>query len=51
MVADLMKEGKVKSVIEKVYELKDAGDPFGRLRSGRTRGKLVIRVANSSTSG
>lgn len=43
-VAELMREGKVKAVIEKVYPLEEAGDTFARLKSGRTKGKIVIEV-------
>lgn len=40
-----MGEGKIKTIVEKVYDLGDAGEAFARLKSGRTRGKLVVKVA------
>lgn len=39
-----MQEGKVKAVIEKQYDLEDAAKAYERLKSGRTRGKLVVKV-------
>lgn len=44
-LAKWLAEGKLKTVIEKEYELEQAGEAFERLKSGRTRGKLVIKVA------
>ncbi|KAK5119686.1 hypothetical protein LTR85_007262 [Meristemomyces frigidus] len=44
-IAKWMQEGKVKAVIEQEFELEEAGKAFERLKSGRTRGKLVIKVA------
>jgi len=44
-IAKWMEEGKVKAVIEQEFELQDAAKAFERLKSGRTRGKLVIKVA------
>ena len=43
-VAELMKEGKVKAVIDKVYPLEDAGEAMAKLKSGRTKGKIVVQV-------
>ena len=40
-----MKEGKVKTVVEQEFGLDRVGEAFARLKSGRTRGKLVIKVA------
>ena len=37
-VVDLMKEGKVKAVIENEYALEDSNEAFAKLKSGRTRG-------------
>ncbi|EME84105.1 uncharacterized protein MYCFIDRAFT_162964 [Pseudocercospora fijiensis CIRAD86] len=39
-----MVEGKVRAIIEKVYEMEDAGKAFERLKSGRVRGKLVVKI-------
>jgi NADPH:quinone reductase-like Zn-dependent oxidoreductase len=44
-VAQWMAEGKMKAVIEEEFSLEDAGEAFARLKTGRTRGKLVVRVA------
>lgn len=41
-----MSEGKVKTVVEKEYELEEAGEAFARLKTGRVRGKLVIKVGD-----
>lgn len=40
----LIKEGKVKPVIESVLELEEAGKGYAKLKSNRTRGKIVIKV-------
>ncbi|KAK1832588.1 hypothetical protein QBC39DRAFT_348388 [Podospora conica] len=38
-------EGKVKSVVEEVFEMERAKEAFVRLKSGRVAGKLVVRIA------
>lgn len=43
-LAGWIRDGKLKPCIEKVYRLEEAMDAFKRLKSGRTRGKLVIKV-------
>jgi NADPH:quinone reductase-like Zn-dependent oxidoreductase len=43
-VAAWMSEGKVKAVVEKEFALEDSAAAFERLKSGRVRGKLVIKV-------
>ncbi|KAF5654594.1 hypothetical protein F25303_1244 [Fusarium sp. NRRL 25303] len=43
-LADWMREGKVKAVIEEEFGLEDAGRAYARLKEGRTRGKLVVCV-------
>ncbi|OLN88075.1 Zinc-type alcohol dehydrogenase-like protein C16A3.02c 1 [Colletotrichum chlorophyti] len=37
-------EGRLKAVIDEEYELEDADRAYGRLKSGRASGKLVVRV-------
>lgn len=44
MVAEWIRTGAIKVVIEKVYQLKDIKEAFARLRSGRVRGKIVVKV-------
>ncbi|KAK3684685.1 hypothetical protein LTR37_020015 [Vermiconidia calcicola] len=44
-MAEWVQEGSVKAVVEKIYELDQAGEAFARMKSGRTRGKLVVKVA------
>jgi len=39
-----MAEGKLRACIEREFELKDAGEAYTRLKAGRTRGKLVVKV-------
>jgi NADPH:quinone reductase-like Zn-dependent oxidoreductase len=40
----LFEEGKVKSIIDKVYPLEEAAEAFQRLGDGKVRGKLVITI-------
>ncbi|KAF5252609.1 hypothetical protein FANTH_2504 [Fusarium anthophilum] len=47
-IADWMKDGKVKVVIEEEFGLEDAGRAYARLKEGRTRRKLVIRVGDEA---
>ncbi|KAK3068199.1 hypothetical protein LTR53_014428 [Teratosphaeriaceae sp. CCFEE 6253] len=44
-IAKMMAEGQVKAVIEREFTLEQAGEAFAHLKSGRTKGKLVIEVA------
>ncbi|CAM1503514.1 Fc.00g011050.m01.CDS01 [Cosmosporella sp. VM-42] len=43
-VARWIEEGKVKPVIEEEFDLDAGGRAYGKLKTGRTRGKLVVRV-------
>ncbi|KAK5723583.1 hypothetical protein LTR15_005282 [Elasticomyces elasticus] len=43
-IAKMMAEGKVKAVIEKEFKLEQADQAFAHLKSGRTKGKLLVRV-------
>ncbi|KAK2691516.1 hypothetical protein QWA68_007799 [Fusarium oxysporum] len=47
-VTDWMKDGKIKAVIEEEFGLEDAGRAYARLKEGRTRGKLVVRVGGEA---
>jgi NADPH:quinone reductase-like Zn-dependent oxidoreductase len=44
-LAAMVAEDKVKIIIEKIYELAETDKAYERLKSGRTRGKLVVKVA------
>jgi NADPH:quinone reductase-like Zn-dependent oxidoreductase len=43
-LAKWLAEGKMKVIIEREYTLDQAGEAYERLKSGRTRGKLVVKV-------
>jgi NADPH:quinone reductase-like Zn-dependent oxidoreductase len=43
-IAAWMKEGKVKASIEETFPLEKTGEAYARLKSGRTRGKIVIKI-------
>ncbi|KAL1588966.1 hypothetical protein WHR41_02521 [Cladosporium halotolerans] len=43
-LAKWMAEGKLKAIIEQEFSLDDAGKGYERLKTGRTRGKLVVKV-------
>jgi len=44
-LAKWMKDGKVKAVIEETYGFQDAVKAYEKSRSGRTKGKIVVRVS------
>jgi NADPH:quinone reductase-like Zn-dependent oxidoreductase len=44
LLADLMQEGKLKSVIDKTYPLSEVPEAIRYLETGRARGKVVIDV-------
>ncbi|CAO2647597.1 Nn.00g085190.m01.CDS01 [Neocucurbitaria sp. VM-36] len=41
---DWLKEGKVKGVVDSVWEWEDAPRAFEKLKTGRARGKIIIKV-------
>jgi NADPH:quinone reductase-like Zn-dependent oxidoreductase len=43
-----MKEGKVRAVIEEKFPFEDAQKAFMKLKTGRTRGKIVVDVASET---
>ena len=43
-IATWVSEGLVKPVIEQIYDIEDVKKAFERLKSGRTRGKPVVRI-------
>lgn len=44
VVADWMKDGKAKAVVGETVEFEDVPKAFQRLRTGKTRGKIVVHV-------
>jgi len=44
-IAQWIAEGKLRPVIERIYALGEAAEAFARLKTGRSKGKLVIKVA------
>ncbi|SMQ51551.1 unnamed protein product [Zymoseptoria tritici ST99CH_3D7] len=49
-IADWIAEGKVKPVIAREYKLEEAREAFLALKSGRVRGKLVIKVSGEENN-
>jgi alkaline phosphatase D len=45
LLAGWMVEGKVKGVLDSVFEWEDAPKAYEKLKTGRARGKIVVRVA------
>lgn len=45
-IAQWIAEGKLKPVIEKIYTLDESAEAFARLKTGRSRGKLVVKVVD-----
>jgi alkaline phosphatase D len=43
-VGEMLREGKIRPVVEKVYEWEEARSAYERIKEGRTRGKIVVRV-------
>jgi alkaline phosphatase D len=43
-VGEWMKEGKVRGVVDSVFEWEDAPQAFEKLKTGRAKGKVVVRV-------
>jgi NADPH:quinone reductase-like Zn-dependent oxidoreductase len=41
-----MSEGKVKAVVGGVFPMGDARKAFEKLKTGRTRGKIVVAVSD-----
>lgn len=44
VLKEFIEGGRIKPVIDQVYHLKDAGQAFHYLESGRAKGKVVIRI-------
>ncbi|PVH92107.1 GroES-like protein [Periconia macrospinosa] len=43
-IARWMVEGKVRTVVDETFEFEGAAKGFGKLKTGRARGKVVVRV-------
>ena len=43
-LAQLISDGKVKTVLDSVYPMDQAADAFDRLATGRAQGKVVVSV-------
>ena len=48
-IAEWMKEGKVKAVIEEVFEFADAPKAITLLKKGKSTGKIIVHVASKSS--
>lgn len=44
-LAEWLKDGKIKTVIEQEYRLDQTAEAFAKLKTGRTRGKIIVKVA------
>jgi len=44
VLKEFMEGGLIKPIVDKVYPLKEAGQAFNYLESGRAKGKVVIRI-------
>ncbi len=47
-LADLVVKSMVKPVIDELFELEKAPEAYAKLRTGRAKGKIVVRVAGKS---
>lgn len=43
-IAGWMKEGKVKAVIDEVFDFQRAPEAYTKLKTGRTKGKIVVKM-------
>jgi NADPH:quinone reductase-like Zn-dependent oxidoreductase len=46
-LGQLVAQGKVKPVINEVFKFDDVPDAYRKLRTGRAKGKLVVRVGGA----
>lgn len=49
-IAKMMADGKVKAIIQSTYPFEDAPKAFEELRTGRTKGKIVVHVADATAT-
>ena len=45
-ISEWMKGGKVRAVIDSIFELQDAPKAYAKLKKGRAKGKIVVHVTN-----
>ncbi|MCJ1310845.1 hypothetical protein MMC25_004512 [Agyrium rufum] len=45
-VVEMMAKGKIKAVIDDVFDMEDALKAYDRLISRRAKGKLIVRINN-----
>jgi NADPH:quinone reductase-like Zn-dependent oxidoreductase len=43
-MAAMMKAGTLRAVIDSTYELSEVKDAFARMKSGRAKGKIVVKI-------
>jgi NADPH:quinone reductase-like Zn-dependent oxidoreductase len=46
-IGELVADGKVKPVIDEVFAFEDAPKAYQKLKTGRSKGKIVVRVRSS----
>ncbi|KAL5114148.1 hypothetical protein ACEQ8H_007945 [Pleosporales sp. CAS-2024a] len=46
----LLVQGKVRPVIDEIFAFEDAPDAYKKLKTGRAKGKIVVRVRHDETS-
>lgn len=44
VIKGFIEAGRIKPIIDKVYPLKDAGQAFNYLESGRAKGKVIVKI-------
>jgi NADPH:quinone reductase-like Zn-dependent oxidoreductase len=47
-IAEWVKEGKIKAVIDQRFPFEQAPEAFAKLKTGRARGKIVVNVASEN---
>lgn len=45
-IAQLMQQGKVKTVVERSVKMEEIKEAFERLKTGRVRGKILVKIAD-----
>lgn len=47
-LSEMVREGKVKPVVDEVFGFGEAREAYAKLRTGRARGKIVVRLGEKS---